>query len=670
MEAPEDTKENILKNGDETEQQKQMDKNTLAAVLQFLQKNNLKETAALLKKEADVKEKDIQNNEASNNQDVSSVLSAYNNESDPTFYHEHYNNLMQFIEDSLDVQKSELSQMLYPVFVHMYLELVYNDHENQAKHFFDEYSKEQEDYHQEDLTKLSVVTKKDHMTKNELMVCFRTSKYVIRLSRDSYQSLRRYLKDKQNSTVLTILEDHLYVDVFDGMPRNKEQISAKAGGMVGEARRDANKSKVYFGLLKEPDINLQLDDEEESGEGDDKPKKKKPKKDSLSSKKNKPDPNAPPNTRVPLPELKDSDKLARAIALRESLKRIRLAADSLPSICFYSFLNAYDGLISTDISDDSSMMACGFSDSCVRVWSVTPKKLRNMKAAKQLDAIDKEAEDVLERIMDERTASEYKTMLGHSGPVYSTSFSPDKSFVLSSSEDGTVRLWSMYTYTNLVCYKGHNYPVWDSCFGPYGHYFASAGADRMARLWATEYHQPLRLFAGHFSDVDSVCFHPNSNYVVTGSSDRTIRLWDVTDGKCVRILTGHKGSILSLAFSPDGHYLASAGTDNKVLLWEMRHGYLLGELKGHTDSVYTVSFSRDGNILASGGADYSVKLWDAQKVFKDSSFDDLAGAQPSVISGTDELLLGSYPTKTTSVHHVHFTRRNLLLAAGPYTATS
>lgn len=25
----------------------------------------------------------------------------------------------------------------------------------------------------------------------------------------------------------------------------------------------------------------------------------------------------------------------------------------------------------------------------------------------------------------------------------------------------TVRLWSLLTWTNLVCYKGHNHPVWD-----------------------------------------------------------------------------------------------------------------------------------------------------------------------------------------------------------------
>lgn len=43
-----------------------------------------------------------------------------------------------------------------------------------------------------------------------------------------------------------------------------------------------------------------------------------------------------------------------------------------------------------------------------------------------LNLIDKESEDVLERIMDEKTASESKILHGHSGPVYGVSFSPDR----------------------------------------------------------------------------------------------------------------------------------------------------------------------------------------------------------------------------------------------------
>lgn len=46
-------------------------------------------------------------------------------------------------------------------------------------------------------------------------------------------------------------------------------------------------------------------------------------------------------SRIPLPELKDSDKLDKIMYMKESTKRIRLGPENLPSICFYSFLNAY-----------------------------------------------------------------------------------------------------------------------------------------------------------------------------------------------------------------------------------------------------------------------------------------------------------------------------------------
>lgn len=56
--------------------------------------------------------------------------------------------------------------------------------------------------------------------------------------------------------------------------------------------------QVYYGLLKEPEIELPLDDEDEEAENEEgKPKKKKPKKDSMGSKSKKQDPNAPAQTR-------------------------------------------------------------------------------------------------------------------------------------------------------------------------------------------------------------------------------------------------------------------------------------------------------------------------------------------------------------------------------------
>ena len=47
-------------------------------------------------------------------------------------------------------------------------------------------------------------------------------------------------------------------------------------------------------------------------------------------------------------------------------------------------------------------MVAGFADSCIRVWALTQRKLRNMKSGSDLALIDKEADDIMERIMDDR----------------------------------------------------------------------------------------------------------------------------------------------------------------------------------------------------------------------------------------------------------------------------
>ena len=77
---------------------------------------------------------------------------------------------------------------------------------------------------------------------------------------------------------MNVIQEHLYVDMYEGVPRNKAQVESTAGAMEGEANRQVNKTKIYYGLLKEPDIQLPVVEEEEegeAGEGGEKPKKKK-----------------------------------------------------------------------------------------------------------------------------------------------------------------------------------------------------------------------------------------------------------------------------------------------------------------------------------------------------------------------------------------------------------
>ena len=68
------------------------------------------------------------------------------------------------------------------------------------------------------------------------------------------------------------------------------------------------------------------------------------------------------------------------------------------------------------------MMAVGLQDSRIKLFSLTPSKLKAMKSAQDLETVDREADDVLFRMMDEKNASESKVLAGHQGPVTSLSF--------------------------------------------------------------------------------------------------------------------------------------------------------------------------------------------------------------------------------------------------------
>ncbi|KAG5098673.1 hypothetical protein AAZX31_17G208500 [Glycine max] len=605
-------------------------------------------------------------------------------------YHDGYGRLRSWAYRSLDSYKHELLRVLFPLFIHCFMDLVAKGNLQEAWNFFNTFREDHEMMHSRDLQKLELVLSPTHFKEMEFAHSLRQSKFNIKICGYSYELLMQHLHSMQSTTIIGIINEHISFQVTAGQPSSTSD-DPEAVSLIGNIKDEANQinqKEILWGMFKDSaedcvDKTGSLLSDTEKGEGEGKEgendeikkrsidggkqgssikKAKKDKAGSATGKNAKPEANtvsAAPRIKpeLPLPTFSTDVELS---ILEDLRNRVQLSSVALPSVNFYTIVNTHNGLSCSSISHDGSLIAGGFSDSSLKVWDMAKLEKQPTTSFSQGGNDTSQNEQNIGQNSGKRQCTLFQ---GHSGPVYAATFSPAGDFILSSSADKTIRLWSTKLNANLVCYKGHNYPIWDVQFSPAGHYFASCSHDRTARIWSMDRIQPLRIMAGHLSDVDCVQWHVNCNYIATGSSDKTVRLWDVQSGECVRVFIGHRSMILSLAMSPDGRYMASGDEDGTIMMWDLSSGCCVTPLVGHTSCVWSLAFSCEGSLLASGSADCTVKFWDVTTGIKVPRNEEKSGNTNRLRS------LKSLPTKSASVYSLQFCRRNLLFAAGAIAKT-
>jgi len=260
---------------------------------------------------------------------------------------------------------------------------------------------------------------------------------------------------------------------------------------------------------------------------------------------------------------------------------------------------------------------------------------------------------------------------GHSPstPVWSTEFAPSGYYFASAGSDSTARLWTTDRPCHLRIFVGHLSPsvntvTWhQNC-----NYILTGSDDKTVRMWDVQTGQTVRLLTGCSAGVNIVKVCPSGRYVAGADYHGVVHIWELASGRKVHELrqpsvfknknknNNHKifsqGPIIrSMSYSVCGTALATGGEGCSVLIWDARGlGSHACNPKYSNSSSYKNTFAQTANVGSSGDVISKRPIGERN--------------QPG---NRDPVL--TFHTRRTTLLDLQYSKRNLLFSIGKFLPT-
>jgi len=198
-------------------------------------------------------------------------------------------------------------------------------------------------------------------------------------------------------------------------------------------------------------------------------------------------------------------------------------------------------------------------------------------------------------------------------------FSPEDGLLVSGGLKGDIQWIAPDTGKYITTIEGHLFGITDLAFPKRSGYLISGSDDGTVRSWnpaqitdstLTE-HSPVNIWRA-LDRVTSVDINQKFQIVVAGSY-QTWYVWDLITGESIFELGGFMGWISDLSINPGGEILAMADGSNHIRVWETSNWELTHDVQLiQVDQITALDFSPDGWTLGIGGNDGTVLMWDVR----------------------------------------------------------
>jgi methionine--tRNA ligase beta chain len=213
----------------------------------------------------------------------------------------------------------------------------------------------------------------------------------------------------------------------------------------------------------------------------------------------------------------------------------------------------------------------------------------------------------------DQSSGQYKEqalLQGHTKIVKDCDISKSERFIVTSSQDGSVRVWDASSGAQTACFEAHSDGAVAVCISPDGSLIASASFDKTTKVFDVAQKAEVAEIVGHSHFCTACAFSPDGKLLATGSADFSIRVFPTSVQTLASkggLASEHFKLIICMRFSPTADALVSGSWDRSAKLFHS-DGSLVATMP-HFKRVNAIDVSKDGSAVATGSSDNLVRLF-------------------------------------------------------------